>query len=214
MNAVLRDARCRLPVAVLVMAWIALGILGTAEAQSLPPLSDRAFDHLATGFPLTGAHQTARCETCHVRGVLKGTARVCAACHGSGSRLGTTRISAQHVPIGNAPCEQCHQTLAWLPARFDHAGVVAGTCSTCHNGSTSAGKPGNHVVTTQSCDACHRTGAWTPVDVRPCRGCRRHLRDLPQRQPRARQGGQPRSDHAVLRPVPSQHGVDAGDLQP
>ena len=100
MNAVLRGARCRLPVAVLVMAWIALGILGAAEAQSLPPLSDRAFDHLATGFPLTGAHQTARCETCHVRGVLKGTARVCAACHGSGSRLGRRPDRAVRPDVG------------------------------------------------------------------------------------------------------------------
>jgi hypothetical protein len=41
--------------------------------------------------------------------------------------------------------------------------VAAGCCSTCHNGTTAAGKPSNHVPTTQSCDACHRTTAWLPA---------------------------------------------------
>ena len=30
------------------------------------------FDHAKTGFPLTGAHRTARCEGCHDRGILQG----------------------------------------------------------------------------------------------------------------------------------------------
>ena len=61
-----------------------------------------------------------------------------------------------------AQCDTCHTTNAWTPARFDHSNA-AGTCSSCHNGSTATGKPGNHFVTTQQCDSCHTTSAWKPV---------------------------------------------------
>ncbi|MFZ2753740.1 MAG: cytochrome c3 family protein, partial [Lysobacteraceae bacterium] len=57
----------------------------------------------------------------------------------------------------------CHRTTAWLPATFNHSNVTAGSCATCHNGSTATGKPSNHLPTTQSCDACHRTTAWLPA---------------------------------------------------
>ena len=50
-----------------------------------------SFDHLSTGFPLSGAHQVARCESCHVRGVFKGTPRQCASCHTSVSRVAAPR---------------------------------------------------------------------------------------------------------------------------
>ncbi|HMM67381.1 MAG TPA: cytochrome c3 family protein, partial [Dokdonella sp.] len=59
-----------------------------------------------------------------------------------------------------AGCDQCHRTAAWVPAIFDHRSVSAGSCSTCHNGSTAAGKPTNHMATTASCDQCHPTTAW------------------------------------------------------
>ena len=65
-----------------------------------------------------------------------------------------------------ASCDNCHSTIAWLPARFDHANVVAGTCAQCHNGTSATGKPGNHWITNQSCDQCHNTTAWTPVTHR------------------------------------------------
>jgi hypothetical protein len=53
--------------------------------------------------------------------------------------------------------------MAWTPARFDHAGVRPGTCSTCHNGVRASGKPVAHLPTTQECDACHTTLAWQPA---------------------------------------------------
>src|SRR5437899_5723283 len=40
-----------------------------------------------------------------------------------------------------ASCDTCHRTTAWKPATFSHAGVVPGTCATCHNGSRATGKP-------------------------------------------------------------------------
>ena len=44
-----------------------------------------------------------------------------------------------------------------------HAGVMPGSCATCHNGATAPGKPGKHLVTSASCDTCHRTTAWIPA---------------------------------------------------
>jgi len=80
------------------------------------------------------------------------------------------------VPTTNN-CDSCHSTLAWRPAVFDHAGVVAGTCASCHNGVNSTGKPATHIVTSESCDACHSRLAWKPASfdhsriTSGCQGC-------------------------------------------
>ena len=42
-----------------------------------------SFDHFKTGYPLTGSHRTAECESCHVGGIFKGTPRQCYNCHNS-----------------------------------------------------------------------------------------------------------------------------------
>jgi hypothetical protein len=120
------------------------------------------FDHIQTGYNLTGAHILTRCESCHVQGVFKGTPRDCVTCHMAGNRMGATAKPAQHVPT-TAPCESCHRTTGWIPASYSHAGVAPGTCMTCHNGTMSTGKPSGHVLTTSSCDTCHRTTAWSPA---------------------------------------------------
>jgi hypothetical protein len=120
------------------------------------------FDHIQTGFNLTGAHILTRCESCHIQGVFKGTPRDCATCHMAGNRMGATAKPAQHVPT-TTPCESCHRTTGWIPASYSHAGVAPGACMTCHNGSMATGKPSGHVLTTSSCDSCHRTTAWVPA---------------------------------------------------
>lgn len=140
-------------------AALALAAAGAALAQ---PSGAARFDHARTGYLLSGAHQQARCESCHVQGVFRGTPTSCAGCHLPGNRLGATPRPARHVPT-NQPCDSCHRTVAWQPALFSHAGVAPGSCVTCHNGGTSTGKPANHVPTAASCDACHRTSAWHPA---------------------------------------------------
>lgn len=120
------------------------------------------FDHIQTGFNLTGAHILVRCESCHIQGVFKGTPRDCATCHMAGNRMGATAKPGQHVPT-TAPCESCHRTTGWIPASYSHAGVAPGACMTCHNGTMATGKPRGHVLTTSSCDSCHRTTAWVPA---------------------------------------------------
>lgn len=121
------------------------------------------FDHLLTGFPLTGAHAQTPCETCHVGGRFVGTPKRCAECHSPASRIAAISKPAGHMQT-NEPCEQCHRSaILWSGARFSHATVATGTCARCHDGNQASGKPGNHVVTTASCDTCHRTMAWLPA---------------------------------------------------
>lgn len=57
----------------------------------------------------------------------------------------------------------CHRTSGWVPATFNHAGIAAGSCAACHNGTTAKGKSATHLPTSQSCDTCHRTSAWAPA---------------------------------------------------
>ena len=80
----------------------------------------------------------------------------CASCHNGVLAAGK---SAAHI-ASNAACDNCHTTLAWLPARFDHRGVTA-SCASCHNGALASGKPTHHVPTTADCAGCHGTVAWS-----------------------------------------------------
>jgi hypothetical protein len=69
---------------------------------------------------------------------------------------------ANHLPT-TADCLDCHTTLAWLPATFDHANVT-GDCQSCHNGTFTQGKGGNHFGTSLDCDACHTPVTWSPAN--------------------------------------------------
>lgn len=124
----------------------------------------RNFDHVKTGFALTGVHANERCESCHVNGVFKGTPRDCASCHSPGSALARTNVvrPVRHIPTTQG-CESCHTTQTFAGARFTHTGVQPGSCLTCHNGNLAPGKPASHMVTQASCDSCHRTSAWRPA---------------------------------------------------
>ena len=147
--------------AALLLVCVALGA-GLTFAQGVGTKKD--FDHLKTGFALTGAHVDARCEACHLNGIFKGTPRECATCHVSGMRFARGNVvrPQQHVP-STLGCDACHTTQTYVGAKFNHIGVAAGSCQTCHNGTLSSGKPSTHTPTTASCDACHRTSAWSPA---------------------------------------------------
>jgi hypothetical protein len=122
------------------------------------------FNHMKTGFPLTGVHTNVECETCHAGGIFKGTPTNCAGCHSPGRNVIAPSKHANHF-ITNAPCESCHtNTVSFLGARFDHMGVQPRACMSCHNSGTFApGKPAGHPLTVASCDSCHRTSAWIPA---------------------------------------------------
>ncbi len=80
----------------------------------------------------------------------------CASCHNGTLAAGK---GPQHIQSDNT-CQNCHTTLEWLPARFDHRGVGA-TCASCHNGAVAAGKPPKHVTTALDCSACHGVISWS-----------------------------------------------------
>lgn len=128
--------------------------------------SGREFNHMTTGFVLTGGHAVAACETCHVGGVFKGTPRDCAGCHAVGKRILATPKSNTHI-VTDAACESCHfNTATWLGARFNHGTAVLGQCNTCHNGRIAGAKHASHVSTAianDRCDMCHRTSTWVPA---------------------------------------------------
>lgn len=159
---------------VFMLLWLTSAHFALAQTADPGPVK---FDHIQTGFNLTGAHVLVRCESCHIQGLFKGTPRDCATCHMAGNRMGATAKPDRHVPTV-APCESCHRTTGWIPASYSHAGVAPGSCMTCHNNSMATGKPSGHMITTDSCDSCHRTTAWSPagfnhLGVAPgtCRNC-------------------------------------------
>ena len=76
------------------------------------------FDHGATRFPLTGAHQAVSCVECHQNSQYTNTPTSCADCHRADFN-GTT--NPNHVQANfSTNCVQCHTTAAWRPATFDH----------------------------------------------------------------------------------------------
>jgi Zn finger protein HypA/HybF involved in hydrogenase expression len=114
------------------------------------------FNHDVTRFPLTGAHRTAACASCHSDGVYRGKPTACASCH-QGDYNSTS--NPPHAASGfSTACATCHTTTTWSGATFDHdarffpinSGRHAGrwsACSDCHTNSA------NYAVFT--CLSCH-----------------------------------------------------------
>ena len=153
---------CRHSMFIIVTSLTVLFFAPLASAQAIHRSSD--FNHMKTGFPLTGVHINVDCETCHVGGRFKGTPKTCAGCHSPGRSVLAPHKPANHIPT-NAACETCHtNTVSFLGTRFNHMGVQPRACITCHNGGTFApGKPAKHVLTNASCDSCHRSSSWIPA---------------------------------------------------
>ena len=140
---------------------VLLCLLALASHGALAQGAGAEFDHVTTGYELTGAHRLQACESCHVDAVFQGTPRDCAACHSHGSRIGATPKSSDHI-LSSERCDACHTTSAWTPVtRFDHD-QTRGSCSSCHDGVHAPGKPPGHIATTMDCGTCHGSAAWSP----------------------------------------------------
>ena len=132
--------------------------------------SRRFFDHRRTAFPLTGAHTSVTCASCHrdaktYKGVQFAS---CANCH-----------TDPHQPRFPATCSSCHTTQAWRTTKVDHsrtafplrgshapvecvkchtqpAAKVAlrfDTCATCHTDP-------HRGTFKQDCVSCHNETSW------------------------------------------------------
>ena len=141
---------------------------------------DGRFDHTRTRYPLTGAHATAACATCHdPRAPRPAAIRItwaagseratfgrptygtCLACHVDRHR-GVFATSP-----GGAGCDNCHGNERWVPATYDLARHNAAgarfaltgahltvPCAGCHTPADSASGPVFRVTHT-ACAACH-----------------------------------------------------------
>jgi hypothetical protein len=128
--------------------------------------TNATFNHALTGFPLTGAHVTVPCASCHVNNNYKLTNAACINCHQTDYQ-GTTNPS--HVAAAfPTDCTVCHSTASWTGATFNHASTgfaltgshVSVACSSCHVNN-------NYSLTSTACVTCHQTdynNALTPVN--------------------------------------------------
>ena len=118
---------------------------------------DFIFNHNTSNFPLTGAHTTTDCASCHTDG-YSGTSSNCADCHTPDYNQ-TTSPNHQLAEFSNE-CMECHTTNpGWSPADFilhdnmyfpiysgEHNGEWT-SCIDCHN------TPDNYAIFT--CIDCH-----------------------------------------------------------
>ncbi len=81
---------------------------------------------------------------------------LCIICHNGVNASGQSK---NHIKT-TLECGDCHLTITWKGARFDHTGILSG-CASCHNGVKSIGKQGSHMPTTNLCESCHTTGLGT-----------------------------------------------------
>ncbi len=145
------------------------------------------FNHNNTSFPLTGAHTTVACASCHTNNNYSGSLpTACYGCH-QADFTGTTNPA--HVAAGfPTDCTICHSTSNWTTSTFNHAttsfpltgfhatmqcvqchtsattynGSLPTLCYGCHmadyNGTTNPAHAAAGFPTT--CDTCHTTTNW------------------------------------------------------
>ena len=145
------------------LALFALLLSGAAWAQG----AGSTFDHTATGYPLRGKHEEVRCETCHLRGIFRGTPRDCVGCHVQNNPRGALEMPSRHVQTLQS-CDSCHSVRGFSGATFSHFGVSPGGCNGCHlSGIRAPAKPLGHMATADSCDQCHGISAFLPAAALP-----------------------------------------------
>ena len=137
----------------------------TDPAITPPPLLRNTFNHMTTGFPLSGMHISVACETCHVGGTFKGTPKACAGCHTIGRLVAATPKTQDHIPTTKG-CDACHASAgSFETAVMDHTGLTQ-PCAVCHSGSYSSVKSApsdtlhnsnSSLATPQPCDSCHKS---------------------------------------------------------
>jgi NMD protein affecting ribosome stability and mRNA decay len=143
------------------------------------------FDHATSGFPLTGAHATTPCASCHVNNNYSITDTSCVSCHQTDFNGATSPVPHTGFPT---TCQQCHDTVAWTDGKFDHSttgfaltglhtvpprlctdchvnnnyNLTSTTCVSCHLSDFNTTTNPNHVTANfpQTCDTCHDTTNW------------------------------------------------------
>ncbi len=103
--------------------------------------ADGKFDHSTTGWPLTGAHTTTPCASCHVNNnySLTSANTACYGCHQAAWQSTQTAGGTvpNHIAAGYpTTCDSCHVTSSWLGATFNHTYFPlphhGSICNDCH----------------------------------------------------------------------------------
>ncbi len=115
------------------------------------------FDHSKFRFPLTGAHASAACQSCHSSGQYSSLSTSCASCHLTDFN-GTKDPSH---PAAGFPqdCALCHTTNTWAGATIDHSKFKF---------------PLTGAHTSVACQSCHASGQYATLST-ACASC--HLND-------------------------------------
>src|ERR1035437_3493899 len=143
-----------------------------------------AFNHNASGFPLTGGHFGVTCVKCHANGYTS-TPTTCVSCHLTNYNATT---NPNHITAKfSTNCQTCHNITAWSPSTFNHNtattfplngahiglactlchptnyNVIPTTCVSCHLTTYNATTNPNHVTAkfSTTCETCHSTINWT-----------------------------------------------------
>ncbi len=159
---------------VLLVTGAALVLASPALAQFETP--NRQF-HDQFAFRLEGRHLGVACESCHLKGVYKGTPNKCFDCHWERRQDDRFRLQL------GSQCEQCHRPVAWTAVRFDHGATTGmplngahrqlacqschtndnlrtanSSCVSCHLKEYQAARNPNHVAGgfPTTCETCHR----------------------------------------------------------
>ncbi|MFA6467990.1 MAG: hypothetical protein WCW35_03765 [Bacteroidota bacterium] len=129
------------------------------SCHSMSGWSPATFDHAKTIFPLTGAHMSAPCASCHVGGKFAGTSTDCYTCH----TLDYTATTNPAHATANYPtaCLSCHTTTAWKPSTFNHTPYFPISTGTTH-------RPGRWTT----CADCHTSSA--NFKIFSCITCHEH----------------------------------------
>ena len=107
-------------------------------------------DHDKTAFPLRDAHRELSCDSCHIGGKYSGISNRCVTCH---------MPDDVHLGSRGDKCADCHTTVEWKTAKFDHARE------------TGFALAGTHARVT--CAGCHTSGKLEDALPRDCVGCHR-----------------------------------------
>ena len=137
------------------------------------------FDHTATGFPLTNGHAGVACALCHINNNYA-LAIAPTDCGNSGCHLNTNygggwqgTTNPQHSTAGPtfavANCANCHTTVSFLTATFDHSTTgftLTGThmsptptpCASCHVSN-------NYTLNSTDCYGCHQAAFLSTATI-------------------------------------------------
>jgi hypothetical protein len=108
-------------------------------------------------FPLSGGHNLQDCTLCHQGGVFAGTPTNCVSCHLNNYNATT---DPNHQQSGfSTDCMQCHDTVDWRNATFNHSFPI---------------DSGPHAVL--NCIDCHTNPAATPQFS--CIDCHQHSQQI------------------------------------